>query len=224
MTQNEAGAADRRKGDRVRLREAVPARFGETDCEIIELGRFGARIRHQLPFEVPRAALRFLFFGDRITINCRAAHTRVEPASHVTGLEFVSSDLNAARAVRQIIGQHVAMVLADQRANALGTDRIWPEAVPLLREMGLRDPGSTKSAGFIRLELHPDGSWTRTPTMRSAQPAHGFTVLDSTSDAELSLLKRTWEVASVEHRPLIRAVIALSLEPDVSTPRDLYVP
>lgn len=223
MTQVPADIADRRKGDRVRLRELVPARFGTIDCEILELGRFGARIRHSLPYESPRETLRFLCFGERIAINCRAAHTRIEPATHVTGLEFVSSDLSAARAVRQIIGQHVATVLAEQRANALGTQRQWPEIVPLLRELGMREPAQ-QPARYLRFEHHADGSWTRTPTSRSGQPAHGFTVLDTTPDAELTVLKQTWEIASVEHRPLIRAVMALSLDPDTSTPNDLYIP
>lgn len=221
---SETGSADRRRGDRVRLRETVPATFGDLECQIVELGRFGARIKHARPIGERRSELRFLMLGERVTLTCRAAHTRDEPGGHVTGIEFLSSDIAAARAIRQIIGQHVAMVLADQRANALGSERIWPEAVPLLREIGTRPVPPPHSSGFLRLELHPDGTWTRTPTRRPNQPAHGFTVLDTTAEPEIALLERTWEIASIEHRPLIRAVIALSLEPDTSTPSDLYYP
>lgn len=204
---------ERREYQRIRLEQPLQGRFGPTNVLILDVGLGGALLEHHA--NVPLGERRKLIFqwdSREISFNAELVQSKVARFAESEGktvpvlasnLHFLDAIGDSGRVLREMIGAEVAYALDLQKANARG--------------MGIESIGDSTISRLIRADV-PRGyiscrlagsQWKKTSTIKTTQPADGFTV--AASEADVDLLCRTYQASDQEGRRLIRALAELSV-------------
>lgn len=213
--------AERRRYGRIKLDEPLAARFGETRAKVIEVSIVGFRIAHEGRLTVgERRPLVLDWQGTPIELGCslvrstlwRLARALGEQSIYHSGLRIVETSRESFDRLRELIAERILRALEEQKANARGIP-------PLAAYMYQPEKGDL----FRRCEL-VDGAWRKTETIRTAQPANGFTVSAEVEPHHVELLCETWERTTDEGRRLTRMLAELSVSKGEGIPTRRYVP
>lgn len=158
--------------------------------------------------------------GANLSLTCtvtratlwRLAKTMGEQSIYHSGLRITDMSPDSLKLLRDVIAERVLRALDEQRANARG---IPPLAAYMYQ------PG--KGELFRRCEFI-NGVWRKTETIRSNQPANGFTVSAEVDPQHVDMLCQTWEATTAEGRRLTQLLAELSISPNEGVPVRRYVP
>jgi sigma-B regulation protein RsbU (phosphoserine phosphatase) len=103
-------AQERRHGERVMLAPPLPARIGEAEVTLVDLGMRGARVQSARPIAIDgRATLRFQWQDEEIALDCNVVRSDLHPqrdaappAIFESGVQFVHDEETARRFTRLI--------------------------------------------------------------------------------------------------------------------------
>lgn len=215
-------SAERRRYGRIKLDEPLPAVLGETRVKVIELSVVGLRVAHEGRLTVgERMPLRVDWQGTAIRLDCaivrstlwRLAKAMGQQSIYHSGLRIVgASHEESFDRLRELIGERILRALEEQKANAYGIP-------PLAAYMYQPEKGDL----FRRCEWI-DGRWSKSETIRPAQPPNGFTVSAEVAPHYVDLLCRTWEETTDEGRRLTRLLAELSVSKAEGVPTRRYEP
>lgn len=218
---------DRRRLERIHLTEPIRATLGALPVRIVDIGLMGALVEHEQPLEVGASStIEFSHDGSRVFAGCRVARCNFQPILseargeriYHSGIEFESSDEDAARSLKALIIDHVSRALEAQKANAKGAIADLVDDPPFLRES--RSGGKVRRsqpATFVCCRLSADGIWKKTILSRPTQPVDGFTVRLGATEDEVNRLCRAYGEAGPEVRKLIRLCAEMSAMDDDQT-------
>lgn len=213
--------AERRRYGRIKLDQALPARFGDTRVRVIEISLIGFRIAHEgrLP-EGETRSLAIDWQGSAITVDARIVRSTLwrlakqmgEQSIYHSGMRIVETSREAFAGLRELIGDRILRALEEQKANAYGIP-------PLAAYMYQPEKGDL----YRRCE-YINGTWRKTETIRPSQPLNGFTVSADVAPHHVELLCRTWETTTTEGRRLTRLLAELSTSKAEGVPTRRYEP
>jgi hypothetical protein len=222
--------SERREFQRLRLDRPVVGRFGASNILILNIGVGGALLEHHALIEVgEKRRLLFQWNEKAIVLEAEVVRSTVERFAgsgekktpvYNSGIRFVEAIGESDQLLRQMIGFYLTRALEIQKANARGQafdESAFPDQANS-RLMGIRADGSR---GYITCRLD-GGRWQRTPTLRSVQPANGFTV--SATEQDIDLLCSSYEEANDEGRNLIRMLAELSVSETRQIPPRRFEP
>ena len=212
---------ERRRFGRVKLDEPLPAHFGATRVAVFEVSVTGFSVSHEqryAPGEV--AHLIVDWQGTKLDLVCRLVRSTVwrlaksagEKSIYHSGLQIIESVGNAYANLRSLIAERIIRAIEEQKANARG---IPPLAAYMYQ------PG--KGELYRRCEF-VDGTWRKSETSRTEQPANGFTISADVDRAHVDMLCQTWEMTTAEGRRLTQMLAALSINREEGVPVRRYVP
>lgn len=199
---------ERREFQRLRLDEAVPARFGKAVASIIEIGILGARIRHDDSLEEGRGELRFRSGGTEVAMRCEVVRTfdadaiRHPGVKWVSGIRFLAAIGDSGDELRAMLARLVQEALASRHESS--ATRIRLRSVDGDRTVRGAD------ANFVSYR-YEHGAWRRRPVFLPEQPALGFTVARGEDAEEMQRLCAVYEASDEEGRRLIRMFAELSV-------------
>lgn len=201
---------ERREFQRLLLPEAIAARYGGQDVQIVELGVTGARLEHEAPFK--RGASRRLIFswnGNRIEIESDVIHSRRTPDGGMqSGVRFLQARGRSDRHLRSQLADAVDAVITIRRQEFRDTLERPIDADATLR---------SRDAAYISYRLE-DGVWKKRRSFLPEQPAAGFTVAKGENAKRMERLCRDYEAADPEGRRLIRLFAELSISEAIGVP------
>ena len=190
---------NRREFQRLELPEPLPARLGDSDVRIIDLGVLGARVELQERINEDKVdRLKFEANGEELEFECIVAHVTERSATTHSpfhaGLLFSnaigSSDEKLRKLLTTFVTAEIERMSSHSRSDA--APRFDPEAT------AMRIP-----APFLSFRFE-DGIWRKRPVFIPNQPETGFT-LPATEDAnEINHLKNSYEHTDESGRALIR--------------------
>ncbi len=226
---------DRRRVERVTFTDPHPARIEGQRAHLIDVGMFGARVRHEQPLEIGAPVqLQFEYDGDPIAAAGRVTRCDFQAVLSeargerifMTAVEFVSADPASAALVRRLISDHVQRALEAQKANARGAVAALGADVPFLRDSGRSGKVRRKEpASYVSCRPGPNKTWRKTILARPTQPADGFTVRLGESEEEVDRLCHAWDEATPEVRKLIRLCAEMStLDDEEALPPQNFTP
>ena len=212
---------DRRRFGRIHLTPPISAKLAEARVDIVDLALSGARVMSQARFAPGLVAeLKFESEQGAVDASCRVVRCTLaqfaskpgEKSVYQSGLQIVETIGDSDRIIREIIAAHVFQALEEQRANALGLPPVGPLIEP-----------DDKSDRFRRCELI-DGTWRRSESKLSDQPAEGFTISAAVPIRYVNLLCETYQRADAEGRRLTKILAQLSITKGEGVPMRRYVP
>lgn len=188
---------------RVILRNARRGLFGEDEVLVLEMGLGGAKFEHPSRFDVGRVAA---FSCGPLTAEATVRHEVLLPARtgvvYQSGIEFNHLGPAEHALLLDLLVHEAQQQVVEWEANARGE-----EAPGLLRRIVRR---SAVAPRFIRLR-HRNGAWERATTNDPNQPFDGVTVIDTTTDEELAVLRYTYERGDDATRELMRRVATVAI-------------
>ena len=205
-----AEPGERRRVQRVRLPELLPATVNGARAFLVDLSLKGARVLHQ--DDIGRVSseciVRTQWDGHRIELHCTIVRTALHKPSDHNGRTLYHSGLQITHAgqvstltLRRLIEHHVERALDEQKANARG---IPPRLAAQSHKTGA-------PSTFVRHE-YAMGRWREVMTATAAQPENGFTIGAQTTPAEVEMLRRAYEAAtSASDLAVIRKMAAMSV-------------
>jgi len=188
-----------RRVQRIHFPQPLTGRLGMTEVRLIDLSVLGARVEHALPLAAGRhSRIAFEWDGEKIGADCRIVRSKIEKSVHRSGIEFVDLPPKTREIIRSLIEAHLRRAFDEQRRAA--RDLILP---PL-------DAIASIDNGYVCLTLD-GGAWLRKRTHDPGQPHEGFTVSADETDAQIELLRETYERTDVHGRKLIQIFAQLSI-------------
>jgi hypothetical protein len=196
--------AERREFQRLRLREPIPARFGETEVMLVELGVLGARGE----------------LSERITTGTSAVLTVDKLSLQFDALVVYEGEGSAMSSFPWQIG--LRFISAFEKSDVRLRDaltRMATEELEVLRrfavpaDAGTFNPEETAMrmpAPFISYRFD-SGVWNRRGVFVPSQPDNGFTAPDEMSADEIRHLSSSYEESDEEGRRLIRLFAELRI-------------
>jgi hypothetical protein len=189
-----------RQTPRVILRKPRDGRYGEETVLVLELGLAGAKFEHS----------NRLVIGTRATFICGpfiaaadVRHSIVLPASngivHHSGISFPSLNTGQQQHLYELLMDEAQEQVSEWEANLQGI--AW------------RPKPGRKSAvirRYIAIRKTPDG-WVRTITSDPNQPLDGVAVPDDTPEAEIEILRRTYDSGDRTTRELMRRMAMVGI-------------
>jgi hypothetical protein len=202
---------ERRQFQRLKLAKPILATMDSSNALVLDIGLGGALLEHYGAVVVgDEFRLTFRWQGQDIQMLCEAVRTIVvrerggdgESIVSHTGVRFVDAAGHSEARLQDLVSKFVSRIVAAQKANASG--QLGESAgESILARMG--EAHRMRSRGYLACHL-VEGTWTKTPTHSSEQPADGFIVGDYEDEDEVEQLCRTYEAADEEGRNLIRHV------------------
>lgn len=205
---------ERRRFQRLDLAEPLPARFDDTDVELLDVGVVGALLRHTAVFEPDRRGiLQFRWQGVELRFEARVVHSErgTGDAAHLyfSGTEVTAALGDSDQRLRLMIAEHVSRVVSAQEANAFGDrERNWIDADHTLTALG--SARRAMATGFVTWRLQGDG-WKKSAALLPDQPRDGFTVAAWEEEEQIDRLRRAFEEADEEGRTFLRMLAELSI-------------
>jgi hypothetical protein len=194
--------SERRRFERLRVREIVATQIGRASGAVVDLSADGARVRHTVPlFRGSQARLTFNWKGERFEAAAEVLASRVvslaRPTRFESRLRFVTMSSSAEHVLARALADIAAAALRAWVANLRG----WEADTP-------RNDAETDHAdsGFLRCRYGVARGWERKWTENPEQPKDGFTVPASTEPAEVNMLCRTYETCDADGRALLRVM------------------
>lgn len=142
----------------------------------------------------------------------RLARSLGEKSLYHTGLRIVRYARDDFNRLRHLIAERVLRALDEMKANARGIP-------PLAAYMYQPEKGEL----YRRCEF-VGGTWRKTETIRSTQPANGFTISIEVDPVHVAMLCDTWEHTTAEGRRLTQLLAELSISKAEGVPTRRYVP
>jgi hypothetical protein len=212
---------ERRRYGRIRLDESLRARYGELPVRVLELSVVGFLVAHEGRV-APGAShhLSIAWQGAKMELECetirstlyRLARNLGEKSVYHTGLRIVRYNGDDFDRLRELIFDRILRALEEMKANASGIP-------PLAAYMYQPEKGEL----YRRCEL-VGGTWRKTETIRSQQPANGFTISAEVDPQHVAMLCDTWERTTSEGRRLTQLLAELSISRAEGIPTRRYVP
>ena len=191
-----------RQSPRVILRNPRRGRFGEDDVLVLEMGLGGAKFEHSTRFDVGRTAT---FTCGPLTTEGAVRHSVLLPAKtgvvYQSGIAFSDVGPRERDLLLELLVHEAEQQVSEWEANLRGDAP--PRAKKPVRE-------SAVVRRFICLRYARQG-WMRVVTADPNQPVDGITVIDSTPEEEIAILRRSYERADNETRDFMRRVAMLSI-------------
>lgn len=194
-----------RRSQRIELSEPLSAVYGVHPVKLIELSEDGAAIEHAYPLAISSTERLRVESPQKFEVTAIVRHsvmTAVGGAkgpSYRSGLSFHNISEEASAVVEAILVEQAAMLVRLWEANAAGQT-----SSPAIAALHRRSVSRAPSA-YIWMRLI-NGKWERSTTLDPNQPLDGFSVPASEDPAQIALLCRTYETASIPERKLLRAL------------------
>lgn len=214
--------SERRRLQRVKLLEPLPAKIDAQRVFILDVSRTGMRVAHQESVGAPgeRRIVELEWDGRRVAIDCTLTHSHVQRIGtaayarsiYHSGFTIAAASPESEEVLRAMIAWHVERALDEQKANARGI----PAAAAQCFQTG-------KGTEYLRFELL-NGAWRRTATTRPDQPAHGFTISAEEDREHIEMLCHTFANSDEPGRKLIKMMAELSISQDEGIPTRRYTP
>jgi hypothetical protein len=189
-----------RQTPRVILRKPRDGRFGDEAVLVLELGLAGAKFEHAARLPIGTAAT---FICGPLIARGDVRHSILLPASsgiiHHSGISFPSLDTSQQQHLYDLLMDEAQEQVSEWEANLQGI--AW------------RPRPARKSAvlgRYIALKRGPEG-WTRTITSDPNQPLDGIAVPDDTPEAEVEILRRTYDASDHTTRELMRRMAMVGI-------------
>ena len=191
-----------RQSPRVILRNPRRGRFGEDEVLVLEMGLGGAKFEHAARFDVGRADT---FACGPLTTAGQVRHSVLLPARtgvvYHSGIAFTDLGPRERDLLLELLVHEAEQQVHEWEANLRGE-------APLRRAKPARQ--SAVAVRFVSLRL-ANGRWTRTITSDPNQPPDGITIIESTPEEELAILRRSYEDSDDETREFMREVATLAI-------------
>jgi hypothetical protein len=206
---------ERREFQRLRLDTPVPGVFGSTTVSIIEVGVLGARIRHEAPFDTPRADLQFTYGDSEIVMRCEVVRTldanlaRYPEGGLVSGLRFVAAVGDSGDHLRAMLSRLVVAAIEHRHDTSATRLRI--------RTVDGDKTVRGVDAQFLSFR-YDNGTWRKRHVFLPEQPSAGFTVARGEDSQEMQRLCTVYEASDDEGRRLIRLFAELSVSDALQIP------
>lgn len=212
---------ERRRYGRIKVDAPIPASYNESPVFLTELSLTGFRMAHQTRFVANQPhELVVKWDGREIRLISSVVRTSLwrlaknlgERSVYHSGLRILESVDESHDILRELMAERIVRAIDEQKANARGIP-------PLNAYMYQPEKGEL----YRRCEL-VNGTWRRTETIRSTQPANGFTVSADVDPWHVDMLCATWEATTAEGRRLTQLLAELSISKTEGIPTRRYVP
>jgi hypothetical protein len=214
---------ERRQFQRVTLIRPIPARVGgSARVFVIDASLNGLRIAHQGTVSAPGqpCMVTFEWEGRKVELDCqiirneifKKAKSALDKNVYHAGIRIVSAMGDSSQVLRELIADHVARALDEQKANARG--------IPATAAQSFQ---TGKGTEYVRYELMGT-KWRRTPTTTPNQPANGFTISAEEPSEHGEMLCDTWVSSDAAGRRLIQTMAELSISKAEGIPTRRYMP
>jgi hypothetical protein len=193
-----------RQTPRVILRTPRRGRFGEEEVLVLEMGLGGSKFEHATRLDVGRAAV---FVCGPLSVEAVVRHSILLPARtgvvYQSGVSFPNVGPAEHDLLLDLLVHEAQEQVVEWEANLQGIERAQPAA----RKAGRRSAAAPR---FLALTF--DGiTWRSKATADPNQPPHGVTVLDTTPEEELAVLRQTYENSDASMREFMRRVATMSI-------------
>ncbi len=209
------------------------ATFGSHRVVLADVGSTGAGIRHSeqiAPGTVDQ--LTFRLEREQHSVCCILRRSRLELVdvgnrkTHIyhSGLQFTAL-AGSTEGIRNAIRKRVERALLRQHADAWADPSVMKgveESSGSFSTDLLTSWMNTKP--FIRCHLDEKRRWKQERVDDPSQPEAGFTISAEEDEADIVLLRRTYEHASQEQQNLIRLFARLSIESPSEISRTRFQP
>ena len=193
-----------RQNPRVILRTPRRGRFGEEEILVLEMGLGGAKFEHTVRLDVARVAT---FVCGPLTTEATVRHSVLLPAKsgvvYQTGVEFTSVGPREHDLLLDLLVHEAQEQVIEWESNLQGIEPPTPPARRAARQ-------SAVAVRFLCLR-RKGNSWEQKITSDPNQPYDGITILESTPDEEVAVLKRTFEGADEAMREFMRRVATVAI-------------
>lgn len=189
---------DRRLYQRLHLTEPLPARFGRTKVQLVDVSATGALAESRKPIAAgSKSVLHFSWRGREVSIHAEVVRT----ADRESGLHFIEE----SAVLWELISESAEELLRAQRANMEG-DR---ESNVVGEETLTSASAGLGASGYVVWTL-TDGGWKKRRALLGDQPDDGFCVSAAEPADQVELLRQTWENGDEETRRMTRLLAELS--------------
>ncbi len=209
---------ERRRFQRLDLPAPIGGLFDGVAVRIADVGLVGILILHEGPLEPGRTGiLSFAWQGHDLAFECRVVHSSRSIDAYHSGLEVVAALGDSDMALRKLIAESVARIVAAQEANAFGNRELnWIDSDRTLTAVGSARKASM--SGFTTWRL-VDGRWKKAASLLPDQPKDGFTVPAWEEEEQIENLRRSYESADEDGRKFLRVLAELSISEAQGVPR-----
>ncbi|HUR79270.1 MAG TPA: hypothetical protein VM733_00795 [Thermoanaerobaculia bacterium] len=198
-----------RQSPRVILRNPRRGRFGEDEVLVLEMGLGGAKFEHGFRLDVGRAAT---FTCGPLTTEGAVRHSVLLPAKtgvvYQSGVAFTSLGDRERELLLELLVHEAEQQVSEWEANMRGDVPPRAKKPPRVSAVAVR---------FVTLRL-VNQRWQRTTSKDPNQPVDGITILETTPDAEVAILKRSYESADNATRDFMRQVAILAILEQMRVP------
>jgi hypothetical protein len=192
-----------RQSPRVILRNPRRGRFGDDEVLVLEMGLGGAKFEHGVRLAVGSAAT---FTCGPLTTAGSVRHSVLLPTRtgivYQSGIAFTNLGDREHDLLLELLMHEAEQQVSEWEANLRG------EVSPRPARRNARQ--SAVAVRFVCLR-YVNRAWTRTITADPNQPADGITVVETTSDEELAILRRSYENADDGTHDFMRQVAMLAV-------------
>ncbi|HVT05600.1 MAG TPA: hypothetical protein VHL58_19755 [Thermoanaerobaculia bacterium] len=232
-----SSSIERRIAERVRLSNAIIARFGTMGTLVIDVSDTGALVEHYSRCQNgSERILRLEWDGGEVSARARIVRCAVHRFSSGddgltvfrSGLKFLDEAGEFVQSLRQMISAQLATALVEQVANAKGFLAPTVGEMPIFKSGALisnrldikrsardlrllPDKPIVRDNGFLRCRLLR-GNWQIKWTLDPKQPEEGFTILASETSDQVEMLCRTYHECDSAGREVIREMARITLE------------
>jgi hypothetical protein len=192
-----------RQSPRVILRNPRRGRFGDDEVLVLEMGLGGAKFEHTQRLDVGRAAT---FTCGPLTTGGSVRHSVLRPAKtgvvYQSGIAFTDLGDRERDLLMELLVHEAEQQVSEWEANLRGEG---PD------RMG-RKPArqSAVAVRFLCIRYLHRG-WLRAITSDPNQPLDGITIIETTPDEEVAILRESYERADEETREFMRQVAMLTI-------------
>jgi hypothetical protein len=191
-----------RQSPRVILRNPRRGRFGDDEVLVLEMGLGGAKFEHGMRLDVNRAAT---FTCGPLTTESAVRHSVLLPAKtgvvYQSGVAFTNLGTRERELLLELLVHEAEQQVTDWEATLRG--EVLPRAKKPARE-------SAVAVRFVALR-YLNKRWQRSVTRDPNQPVDGITIIETTPDEEVAILKRSYESADNATRDFMRQVAMLAI-------------
>ena len=166
------------------------------------MGLGGAKFEHSHRLDVGRAAP---FVCGPLSTSATVRHSVLLPSKsgvvYQTGVAFTEAGEAEHKLLLELLVHEAERQVREWEANLKGERPSRPKMQPRRSEVALR---------FVCMRYTNQG-WIRTITADPNQPIDGITIIDSTPDEEVALLRKSYERADDDGREFMRQVATLAI-------------
>jgi hypothetical protein len=192
-----------RSTPRVILRHPRRGRFGDEEVLVLEMGLGGAKFEHGTRLAVGSTAT---FSCGPLTTAGSVRHSVLLPAKtgvvYQSGIAFSGIGERERDLLLELLLHEAEQQVREWEANLRG------DAAPRAARKPARQSAVVRRFVCLR---HTHAGWMRVITADPNQPVDGITILESTPEEEVAILRRSYERADEQTREFMRQVATLEI-------------